>query len=29
VLINTGDQMVFADGDLSVALGPFFLVEEA
>jgi hypothetical protein len=29
VLINTGDQMVFADGDLSVVLGPFFLVEEA
>lgn len=29
VQILTGDQMVFAEGDLSVTLGPFFLVEEA
>ena len=25
---RTGDQVVFAEGDLSVSLGPFFLVEE-
>jgi hypothetical protein len=29
VLLNTGDQVVFEEGDLSVALGPFFLAEEA
>ena len=28
VLIMTGDQLSFAEGDLSVALGPFFLTEE-
>lgn len=28
ILVNAGDQVVFAEGDLSVSLGPFFLVEE-
>jgi len=29
VVIEAGDQAVFADGDLSVSLGPFYLAEEA
>ena len=29
VQISAGDQPEFADGDLSVSLGPFFLAEEA
>jgi hypothetical protein len=29
VVISAGDQPVFAEGDLSVSLGPFFMVEEA
>jgi hypothetical protein len=28
VVIEAGDQVVFSEGDLSVALGPFFLAEE-
>jgi len=28
VLISAGDQVVIAEGDLSVSLGPFFLTEE-
>jgi hypothetical protein len=29
VQITAGDQVAFEEGDLSVSLGPFFLVEEA
>lgn len=28
LMITTGDQIVLSEGDLNVALGPFFLVEE-
>ena len=28
VLIMAGDQLMFAEGDLSVSLGPFFMAEE-
>jgi hypothetical protein len=28
VVVTNGDQVVIEEGDLSVALGPFFLVEE-
>ena len=28
ILVEAGDQVAFEEGDLSVSLGPFFLVEE-
>jgi hypothetical protein len=28
VLIHAGDQAVFSEGDLSLSLGPFFMVED-